>query len=1295
MADPATQTTDWAAEAAKYGGTYVPPQTNATATLGPYDTKLSPSEEQSFQQWKAVNAPKDSGVDYDLRGAYKAGVSPSASNGHWPDTYKKPNHPTFSNQSIYATPDAPHWMGNKLFSVDGKLIANENTPAPVSAPPTTDWAAEAAKYGGTYVPPVTNAKTPPPPVQAGPTGFWQNAAEMAKGVGEGLLAIPKQFAALSELVPGATDGNQLEKAKQMFIDPIAAQQQKARQEIDSGSRVIGPLRSIVGSVPVVGPMVADMAEGLADPKRSARTAGNIIGMIATPEVAKLPEAAKVAAKDLSAVDPEVTAVKVFKPSGANSDFTNHIDSVRRDINTHGGIPISGNEDLLKAAPAAKAVLQDALETWMDRARKNNVQVPMDSIVQATRKAISLASNVENPGEVTRIIDQMSDAYGGSKWSVDAVRQLLKDKNAELESFYDKNTGKKVAATTSGTPEAIVKAQRDAAAEALYNALDPENAGAGPRNIQARTGHITGLLDSATQQRNAIIGEKPISKLGAIGGLAKGVAKVVGSPVTADVEGAVGQLLHPVKGPSDPLIKRLFQGAGEADPIPLPPAPENPELRFSPPPLSSRYKSYSTSGSDIPATPTPPPPVGEQPPAPFKSAEAAAQVLANAPEYKPTARNSAATFTGSPLALQDINRPAPEPLPTTEPVGTLPKSAAESAKVLEPLMTPERAKEAATAIDAALREREKAASRGEKGVTVPETGIPENVARRQAAREEVAKQLGADWEQLSNSDRLAIDDLIDKGEAGSAQPSRKATPAPPIAQAGQTVQTGNGVRITTRPPVVARTAEQIAANIKAANEAQAAQPAKPISLGISGSGSDQAGASPVTPESATIPSNNEPAEPTRVGESGVGESPTVLAPRPPGNPVGTGKATVVNVPNEPDNNYDAEYELREAEDVHPSHDPFTFEENPHYQIRNERQYKNQVNQQHVLEQDGKVNHNLMVTDNPTATNGPAVIDSNGNVYGGNSRIMMLKRMYKNFKENAASYRQALMDKAAQYGLDPAQISGMREPILVRRLKSAVDSDKAVTDLNKSEIKALTESEQATSDARAMTPAVHSYITSILENAGDASLTEVLSSKSGPGIVHKLMDEGVFNKSDKAKFLDEDTGAVTGLAKDRISQMLIGDLFKNSDQLQNADSSIKNKLERIAGPITGLQDDPEWNIKPIIREAMNVIEFGKQHGISYYPETVAQGSMFHEPQKFSENAIKVAQAIKDFGPINLARAFREYVSDSQPGLMRNVDQQQAIDDAFGEALKLNPRSKAAPKAAKAKSKNGFTPAPPVFK
>lgn len=86
-----------------------------------YETELSEAakgygSEEDFQKWKKEYAPNDSGEDYDLRGAFMHNVKPDPATGHWPDTYKKPNHPTFSDQSIYAKdrPDlAGTWDGDR------------------------------------------------------------------------------------------------------------------------------------------------------------------------------------------------------------------------------------------------------------------------------------------------------------------------------------------------------------------------------------------------------------------------------------------------------------------------------------------------------------------------------------------------------------------------------------------------------------------------------------------------------------------------------------------------------------------------------------------------------------------------------------------------------------------------------------------------------------------------------------------------------------------------------------------------------------------------------------------------------------------------------------------------------------------------------------------------------------------------------------------------------------------------------------------------------------------------------
>jgi hypothetical protein len=75
-----------------------------------YNTKLSPEQEAAFQEWGKRLAAQSGGrspaadtYDYDMRGFWAAadGDPQFAENGHAGDRYKKPNHPTFSDQSQY------------------------------------------------------------------------------------------------------------------------------------------------------------------------------------------------------------------------------------------------------------------------------------------------------------------------------------------------------------------------------------------------------------------------------------------------------------------------------------------------------------------------------------------------------------------------------------------------------------------------------------------------------------------------------------------------------------------------------------------------------------------------------------------------------------------------------------------------------------------------------------------------------------------------------------------------------------------------------------------------------------------------------------------------------------------------------------------------------------------------------------------------------------------------------------------------------------------------------------------
>jgi hypothetical protein len=81
-------------------------QTDPLDMTDQYNTPLTPEGEAQYQQWLAQQsqaAGRDMSrdtYDYDMRGAFLGGAG-RAGNGHYPDTYKKPNHPSFSDQSQY------------------------------------------------------------------------------------------------------------------------------------------------------------------------------------------------------------------------------------------------------------------------------------------------------------------------------------------------------------------------------------------------------------------------------------------------------------------------------------------------------------------------------------------------------------------------------------------------------------------------------------------------------------------------------------------------------------------------------------------------------------------------------------------------------------------------------------------------------------------------------------------------------------------------------------------------------------------------------------------------------------------------------------------------------------------------------------------------------------------------------------------------------------------------------------------------------------------------------------------
>lgn len=362
---------------------------------GQYDTKLDPGREAKFSSWKAQYAPNDSGADYDLRGAFQAGLTPDPQTGHWPDTYKKPNHPTFSNESQYAAFGNPgHWNGETY------------VPGVVAVKP---WERYGAKLGPKDVPdmpssaPQGNSQEPDSSLTNKVSGGMGALATAATGATTGLLGRA-----------GATLGG---IAGQVAMGDLGTQEGAARaaEGAEEGAQKLTYTRSTPESQSIL-----SGASGVLD---QSKIAG--LGPLAMPQLGKVSTAVAGAKGDAARVG------AVARQEG---------DLARMAVENRPGAKPS-----VAPSPLSPAQTQ-ALDTLERFAGDPNAiaKAKSESLVQGSRP--TLAETTENPGlaqlqraQQSKSTDFASDLQGRKTERLRAretAMESISGSEGEMEYFKD-------------------------------------------------------------------------------------------------------------------------------------------------------------------------------------------------------------------------------------------------------------------------------------------------------------------------------------------------------------------------------------------------------------------------------------------------------------------------------------------------------------------------------------------------------------------------------------------------------------------------------------------------------------------------------------------------------------------------------------------------------------------------------------------------------------------------------------------------------------------------------------------
>ena len=269
----------------------------------------------------------------------------------------------------------------------------------------------------------------------------------------------------------------------------------------------------------------------------------------------------------------------------------------------------------------------------------------------------------------------------------------------------------------------------------------------------------------------------------------------------------------------------------------------------------------------------------------------------------------------------------------------------------------------------------------------------------------------------------------------------------------------------------------------------------------------------------------------------------------------------------------QWDVVDAKDLVSSHSN-TFGKNPDFpEGAQPRDRANSGYQAQVLDIQNKLRPEWL-GESAIASDGSPIIGSSDNVVeSGNGRTIAIRRAYNSNDEKAEQYRQFVKDSAEKFGLDADAVSGMNQPVLVRRNLSGMDRSEFAIKANDDNKAAMSSTELARIDAKAIPS------TDLIEFDSNGSMNLNASRRFVQQFTKALGTNEASNLTDK-------DGNLSQTGKLRVTGALLHNAY-GSDKLTRAvtetlDPSSKNVLKTLtdkAPQINKLkQDISEGNSEP---------------------------------------------------------------------------------------------------------------------
>ncbi len=251
-------------------------------------------------------------------------------------------------------------------------------------------------------------------------------------------------------------------------------------------------------------------------------------------------------------------------------------------------------------------------------------------------------------------------------------------------------------------------------------------------------------------------------------------------------------------------------------------------------------------------------------------------------------------------------------------------------------------------------------------------------------------------------------------------------------------------------------------------------------------------------------------------------------------------------------------------------------------------------------------------------GAPTLSADGLIVGGNGRFEGVSRAYDG--PTATTYRQAVEQQAARFGLDADAIKGMKKPVLVRRITDNADTRQLAIQSNQAAGLQMSDMEQAALDAERM----KSLDQIEVSDTGDIPLT----SRNMQAIQQTL---GGYATNELAGMMTAD-GGLSQSGMRRLRNAILFSAYGKSDTLarliESPDADMKNvgtalvraagKLAKVRGGVADGSIPADFDIAGDLTASIETLSSLRAEG-KRLDEFLAQGDMFGGGLSASERAI----------------------------------------------------------------------------